>query len=80
MRARVLKVAHADEEVIVDDVVTRGSTLLGAASLLTDVLSCRKVSAFAAVRTMSELEDVPAMVAPAVGTITHRRGQLVREP
>lgn len=80
MAVKNLKAGPADEVVVVDDVVTRGSTLLGAASLLMEAIPCRRIAGFAVVRTMSELEDVPSMIAPCLGTITYRGGRLVREP
>jgi len=55
--------------VLVDDVVTRGSTLIACASLLDEALPAADISAFAAVRTMSDLEDVPTMREPCVGMI-----------
>lgn len=65
--------------VLVDDVVTRGATLLGCASLLMSALPQIEVGAFAAVRTMSSAE-IGAMLAPVTGLITYRAGRLHREP
>ena len=65
--------------VLVDDVVTRGATLLGCASLLVRLLSGIEIRAFAAVRTMSGLE-VDGMLAPVTGVITYANGRLHREP
>lgn len=62
--------------VLVDDVITRGSTMLGCASSLALVFPGTQVAGFAVVRTMSEWNDVPNMVDPCVGTI-HQEGDLV---
>lgn len=62
-----------------DDVVTRGATLLGCATLLLRVLPSIAIRAFAAVRTMSGLEIDP-MLAPETGVMTYTNGRLHREP
>jgi hypothetical protein len=64
------------EVVLVDDVVTSGAQLLGAAWALHDIRSDARVSGFAAVRTMSD-GDVSNLVQPVVGTIT-LHGDLTR--
>ena len=65
--------------VLVDDVVTRGATFLGCASLLRRVLPHVAISAFAAVRTMSG-QEIESMLAPVTGVITYANGRLHREP
>ncbi len=65
--------------VLVDDVVTRGATFLGCASLLHRVLPHVAISAFAAVRTMSG-QEIESMFAPDTGVITYANGRLHREP
>jgi len=65
--------------VLVDDVVTRGATLLGCATLLLRALPSVEIRAFAAVRTMSGLE-IDGMLAPVTGVITYSNGRLHREP
>ncbi len=65
--------------VLVDDVVTRGATLLGAALRLRAEGATATLSAFAAVRTMSEAE-VSSMLAPCVGIIRATDGAILREP
>jgi hypothetical protein len=71
--------AAATRVVLVDDVVTRGATLLGCASLLRRVMPHVAISAFAAVRTISGRE-IDSMLAPVVGMITYSNGRLLREP
>jgi predicted amidophosphoribosyltransferase len=65
---------------LVDDVITKGATLLGAANRLQDVYPHANVSAFALVRTLGFVDDIQRIVEPAVGTITLRGGEAVREP
>lgn len=42
-----------DEILLVDDVVTRGATLLGAANKLVDAYPNARISTFAAIRTIN---------------------------
>jgi predicted amidophosphoribosyltransferase len=65
---------------IVDDVVTRGATLLAAASLIAASFPEAEVRTFAVLRTVS-FEDVAAIVEPCVGTIRLTgNGKTWREP
>lgn len=64
---------------LVDDVVTRGSTLIATATLLKKALPKATIVAFAAVRTMSKVE-VDQMLDPVKGWITYRDGRLKRDP
>jgi predicted amidophosphoribosyltransferase len=65
--------------VLVDDVVTRGATLVGCAAVIAAALPEARVCGFAAVRTMSD-QEVDTMLAPVCGTISFRSGRLHREP
>jgi hypothetical protein len=58
--------------VVVDDVVTKGATLLAAASLVKASFPQADVFAFGLVRTMGFVLEVDSIIAPCVGTI--RRG------
>jgi predicted amidophosphoribosyltransferase len=66
--------------VIVDDVVTRGATLLGAASRLLEVYPAVDVRGFAAIRTISDPADFQAIVDPVLGRIEFRDGETYRRP
>jgi hypothetical protein len=54
---------------IIDDVVTKGATLLAAASLLADAFPAAEVRAFALVRTMGLVPEVDRIVDPVTGRI-----------
>ncbi len=70
-----------DEIVLVDDVITRGSTLLGAANRLADAFPTTRVRAFAAMRTISDPNDFQKLIDPCIGTITPRSsGDTLRRP
>jgi len=64
---------------LVDDVITRGSTCLGAAWRLQEAFPAARVAMFAGVRTMSHgFGD--EMVQPVTGSVRLVNGQLRREP
>ncbi len=67
---------------LVDDVVTRGATLLGAASRLAATFPRAEIRAFAAMRTMSRPADFRALRDPCVGVIQFRseHGDTLRRP
>ena len=70
-----------EEIVLVDDVVTQGCTLLGAASRMHEVFPDAKITAFAMGRAV--FPDVFRSVRdPVVGTITFNpaNGRAIREP
>jgi hypothetical protein len=67
--------------VLVDDVVTRGATFLGAAARLAEHLPETEIQCFALVRTISD-GDIESIRAPCVGTIEYdvTRDQSFRRP
>lgn len=66
---------------LVDDFVTKGNTLLGAASRLVEVYPNATISVFAAVRTKGLQPEVDALVEPCVGRIWERyTGEADRAP
>lgn len=70
-----------DEILLVDDVITRGATLLGAANRLIDVFPKAHIRAFAAMRTISSPDDFENVYHPVVGTIKLRElGDTLRRP
>ena len=58
-----------DEILLVDDVVTRGATLLGAANRLADAFPQSCIRAFAAMRTISNPTEFQGIYVPVVGKI-----------
>jgi hypothetical protein len=73
-------VADRSSLCLIDDVITKGSTLLGAATRLQMTFPRAAISAFALVRTLGFVEDIETIVEPAVGTIILRGDEAVREP
>lgn len=66
--------AHPDFDmgqriVIVDDVVTKGSTALAAASRLADVFPDHQITLFALIRTKGLIPDIDDIIEPARGVI-----------
>lgn len=68
------------EILLVDDVVTRGATLLGAANKLADAYPNARIRAFAAMRTISTPEDFVKINDPRTGMITLRGDDTFRVP
>ncbi len=70
------------EIVLVEDIITRGATLLGAANRLVEVLPSATIRGFAAVRTISNATDFEAMSRPVMGTVQHRpeKDDTIRRP
>jgi predicted amidophosphoribosyltransferase len=58
-----------DEILLVDDVVTRGATLLGCANRLAVAFPKSHIHAFAVMRTISNSNDFENVYAPCIGTI-----------
>jgi predicted amidophosphoribosyltransferase len=63
--------AQPSQITLVDDIVTRGATLLGAANRLAEVLPSAQIQAFAAMRTANPTTFVDPYD-PKFGTITYR--------
>ena len=70
------------EIVLVDDIVTRGATFLGAANRLVEAFPEARIRAFAAMRTISNSSEFEALYEPVSGTITYRedRDDSIRRP
>jgi predicted amidophosphoribosyltransferase len=66
---------------LIDDVITRGATLLGAASRLADAFPNAHIRAFAAMRTITNESEFERLYYPTVGEITLRpSGDTLRRP
>lgn len=67
--------------VLVDDIITRGATLLGAANLLADAFPGTPIRAFAAMRTISNPNEFNELYDPCTGTIElQESGDTQRRP
>lgn len=66
--------------VLVDDVITKGRTLLAAASCVHDAFPCAQIRAFALVRTMGLVPGVQQLLEPCKGEIRWRAGDAHRSP
>jgi hypothetical protein len=66
--------------VLVDDVITKGRTLLAAASRLHDAFPCAQIRAFALVRTMGLISGVQQLLDPCKGEIRWKAGDAHRTP
>lgn len=75
------RLSEPNEIVLVDDIVTRGSTLLGAANRLADIFPETHIRAFAAMRTISNPDEFNKVNDPCIGTIELRAsGDTIRRP
>jgi hypothetical protein len=75
------RLSKPDEILLVDDVITRGATLLGAANRLAEVFPQTRIRAFAAMRTISNPDEFDKVYVPCVGTIELREsGDTLRRP
>lgn len=79
-----LAVMHSCEAptrvLLIDDVITRGRTILAAAIRLHEVLPNADIRAFALVRTMGLLADVTHFLEPCQGVVRWAGGDARREP
>ena len=65
---------------LIDDVVTRGRTLLAAAMRLHEAFPQARISAFALMRTRGFTDDLDGLLEPCVGRIGWRAGEAHRNP
>lgn len=65
---------------LVDDVVTKGRTLLAAASRVQEAFPAARIHAFALVRTMGLEPEIARLVDPCVGQIRWQGGDAHRRP
>jgi predicted amidophosphoribosyltransferase len=68
------------EVTLVDDVITRGAQLIGAAWAIWAVRPDIQVRAFAFIRTLSDPQEFERILAPCVGKIEVHRGESFRVP
>lgn len=65
---------------LIDDIVTKGRTLLAAAVRLHEAFPRAHIKAFALMRTMGRVSDVNCLIEPCRGEIRWRGGEAVRRP
>jgi hypothetical protein len=66
--------------ILVDDVVTKGRTLLAAASRVHEAFPSAQIRAFALVRTMGLCSGVQQLLDPCLGEIRWKAGDACRSP
>jgi hypothetical protein len=66
--------------ILVDDVITRGRTLLAAASRLRDSFPCAQIRAFALLRTLGPHETLHRLLDPCEGEVRWASGDARRSP
>lgn len=78
----VQKILSEPEDIIlIDDIVTRGATLIGAANKLADAFPKAHITAFAAIRTISNPAEFEKIYFPVRGTIELQpSGETIRRP
>jgi predicted amidophosphoribosyltransferase len=74
------RAAEPARMILIDDVVTRGRTLLAAASRLRDAFPGARIQAFALLRTLGFAPRVDRLFEPCVGEIAWRDGDARRNP
>src|SRR6266581_9650781 len=67
---------------LVDDIITRGATALGAANKLAEAFPLAQIQAFAAMRTISDPSEFQSSFNPVIGTVQYipSTGGTVRRP
>jgi hypothetical protein len=66
--------------VLVDDIVTKGRTLLAAATRLQEAFPASEIRAFAVLRTMGLVQGVDHLLEPCIGEIRWQAGDARRTP
>ena len=69
-----------DSLVLVDDIVTKGRTLMAAAARLKHRFPEARIRAFALVRTMGQVDGIEALLRPCRGEIRFRADEAFRNP
>ena len=71
-----------NEIVLVDDIITRGATFLGAANRLVEAFPGARIRCFAAMRTISDPSEFKSLYDPVLGSIRYREetGDTLRRP
>lgn len=73
-------ISGAEQIILIDDVVTKGRTLLAAATRLHEAFPHARIRAFALLRTMGLIPCVNRLLDPCVGEIRWKAGDAHRNP
>ena len=74
------KLLDPEEIVLVDDVITRGATALGAVNRLSDAFPNARIRVFAVMRTMSNPKEFSDTIDPRIGTVSLVGENTFRDP
>jgi hypothetical protein len=75
------RLSEPETILMVDDIITRGATLLGAANRLAEAFPHARISAFAAMRTVSNPDEFQKEYDPRMGVVRLREdGSTLRRP
>lgn len=74
-------ISQPEQIVLIDDIITRGATLIGAANRLSRAFPETQIRAFAVMRTISNSNEFVQLNDPCIGNITLRSfGDTIRRP
>ena len=73
-------ISNPKEILLVDDIITRGATLLGAANRISMAFPDAKISSFAAIRTVSPPDTFTQIFDSRIGRIALSNGDTFRRP
>ena len=74
------KLPHPTNIILIDDVITSGSAILGCASKLKEVFPNASIKAFSVMRTISEENNFTKIEEPCIGTISLFDEKTIRRP
>jgi predicted amidophosphoribosyltransferase len=66
--------------ILIEDVITRGATMIGCASIIKQKFPSINIKGFAALRTISKPEDFKDINEPCIGKITLKNNTTIRIP
>jgi predicted amidophosphoribosyltransferase len=76
----ITQLQHPSEMLLIDDVITRGATMLGCASVLKQRFPNTVIRGFAAIRTISNPSGFTSLQTPCIGKITLKAQDTIRRP
>jgi predicted amidophosphoribosyltransferase len=76
----IIHMQNPSKIVLVDDLITRGSTILGCINRLKEVYPKAEMRGFAIMRTISNINDFNDIEDPCIGTVEYKENNLWRQP